>query len=223
MNHDVMVTKLLPPRIETTIIQRTRLLEILKEKESCKLILLSAPAGYGKSLLLRQYADTINTPVVWYQLDHFDNDPVVFLQYLISGIQQKFADFGKYIDIHSLINQGDIASRFRLVLVSLVNGLSDCATEGLVLVLDDYHVIRESVIHQMIQELITNLPAKIQLLISSRLAFPIPLARLRISGFVFELGVTDLCFTKQEIQDYLVQKQKMVDLEYFEAFQKQWV
>ena len=94
---EVMMTKLLPPRVSSELINRPRIFELFNQNRDRKFIVVTAPAGYGKTVAILQYVNTLEVPVVWYQLDSYDNDPVIFIQYLITGVQKHFPGFGTEI------------------------------------------------------------------------------------------------------------------------------
>lgn len=198
---EIMTSKLLPPYAGTSLIERPRLLELLSQAQKRKAAILAAPAGYGKTVLMVQLTATINKPLVWYQLDDYDNDPAVFMQYLVAGIQQHYPDFGK--EVTPLVAQGSMAARLRLLVTAVVNGLEKQASRGVVIALDDYHVITDPVIHSFIQELLHHLPASVQIVIASRTAPPLLLSRLNLLGEVCAVGPEELRFTRQEIGVFL--------------------
>lgn len=203
---EVMITKLMPPTYSRErLIERPRLLDLLTKAGGYKLILLVAPAGYGKTTLALQYINRLNQPAVWYQLDSFDNDPAVFVQYLVMGIRQYLPDYGRETLQILAQNDGNIDSSLRLVATSLVNGLAKQAEHGLILVFDDYHLIKEAIIDQLLQEIIEHLPKGITVLIPSRTAPNLTLPRLRVAGELAALGFEELRFNSREIRDFLAQ------------------
>src|SRR2546428_11583622 len=88
-------TKLLPPRPAPEILARPRLIERLQANLTLPLTLVTANAGSGKTTLIADFLRKQERPYVWYQLDHTDTDPAVFLGYLAYGIQQRVKDFGQ--------------------------------------------------------------------------------------------------------------------------------
>ncbi|MEM5795724.1 MAG: hypothetical protein AAGU23_05555, partial [Bacillota bacterium] len=197
----IMASKLLPPYAGANLIERPRLVELLSRAGQRKATILTAPAGYGKTVLMVQLAAASKKPLVWYQLDDYDNDPAVFMQYLVAGIQQHYPAFGK--DALLLVAQSGVAPRLRLLVTTVVNGLEKQAPGGLVIALDDYQVIREPVLHSFIEELLRHLPAGVQIVIASRTVLPLPLSRLNLRGEVCTVGWEELRFTRQEIGVFL--------------------
>lgn len=197
---EIIASKLLPPYAGTNLIERPRLLELLRNQQR-KATIIAAPAGYGKTVLMVQLAAACKKPLVWYQVDDYDNDPAVFMQYLIAGIQQHDPDFGT--DVTPIVAQGNMTARLRLLVTAVVNGLEKQVSRGLVIALDDYHAITEPVIHSFIQELLYHLPSGIQIMIASRTTPPLPLSRLNLLGEVCAVGAEELRFTYQEIGAFM--------------------
>lgn len=204
---DVMITKLLPPRFSGELMERPRLLEALAGNRGLKLIVVIAPAGYGKTVAILQYINFHSSPFVWYQLDAYDNDPAVFIQYLITGFQKHFPNFGT-IALHRA-TQGNICSSLRFIVVAIVNELAGLSLAGreLVLVLDDYHQISAPVIHQFMEELLEHLPAGIRIVIIGRKPPAFPFSRFQVNDELALIDRDTLRFNASEISEFLTKKQ----------------
>lgn len=213
----VMATKLLPPLADTSFVERPRLLDLLSQNQHGRIILLTAPAGYGKTVLMLQITRNSKTPVVWCQLDWYDNDPAVFLQYLVEGLRRHLPDFGK--EVLEITSRGGVAANLRLLVTSLVNELADRAGAGLVLALDDYHVIREETVHRLLQEFLHHLPPALHVLIASRTALPFSLAHRALTGQVVAIRTDELRFTRREIGLFLAGRHLTVSDEIVEALE----
>lgn len=200
----MIATKLLPPRTGSGVIDRPRLSDVLRLAESCRMILVTAPAGYGKTIAVTQYLSQSSKPFVWFQLDLYDNDPFVFLNYLVTGIRRHYPGFAaKTLDSESL---REAAANPRQAVAYIVNSLEVVAESGLIIVFDDYHGIHEPVIHQLLQEFLVLLPDKIQIIITSRTIPPLNLSRLELADDVVKIGADMLRFNDDEIQSFLIQK-----------------
>ncbi len=194
----LLYSKMNPPRIGMETIWRKRLIENFSGIEYKKLTIVTAPTGYGKTVLVSQFAYTRNNPVVWYHLDEFDNDFTLFIKYFIAGISKKIPHFG--IQTLDFIEKNeDISQQVRLIVALLVNELQARAKEGLTFIMDDYHVINEKLIHKFIEEIIQCLPEGVHLIVSSRYALPLNVARLKAHGLVNEITYNHLRFSKEEI------------------------
>jgi LuxR family maltose regulon positive regulatory protein len=133
-------------------------------------------------------------------LDAYDDDPAVFFQYLIAGFQQFLPNFGK--EAMTIIKQGDFQSNLRLILGKFINSLAQ-SKEKISLVLDDFQVINEPVIHRFIQEFLERLPENVRLLIASRTTWPLSLSRLTAAGEILLIDSNELRFNRDEIKEYL--------------------
>jgi ATP/maltotriose-dependent transcriptional regulator MalT/DNA-binding SARP family transcriptional activator len=201
---EILLAKLMPPRAGKEIIDRPRLIKLLGGFEERKLTLLQAPAGYGKTVLMLQLANAAKRALVWYQLDAYDNDPVVFWQYLITGIRRQIPEFG--IQVQQLIEEGGIENRLRLMVTTIVNGLSQQADRPLLLVFDDYQAISEPLLHRFMQDFLEHLPAYAHVMIASRVLLPLDLSRLKTAGEVLSIGTEELHFTVEETKTFLIKK-----------------
>lgn len=201
---DLIIAKLSLPRIEKDIIARPRLLQLATEVTTKKLTLLTAPAGYGKTVLMSQLVKAILRPMVWYQLDSYDNDFIIFLKYLITGIRKIYPDFGK--EALKLMELGEAITQQRLLIASIINDLATFAPNGLIIVLDDFHSITEPIIYDFIQELLAYLPDGIQLMIASRKKIPFPVDRLKLAGDLLMIGADKLSFGSEEIALFFAQR-----------------
>src|SRR5262245_30717660 len=94
MNEQIARTKIVPPRRRPDLYSRPRLLNLLDDLLANKLILLVAPAGYGKTCTLLDFASTTQLPVCWYAVDALDSDPHRFFAHLIAAVTQRFPTFG---------------------------------------------------------------------------------------------------------------------------------
>ncbi|HYH02983.1 MAG TPA: AAA family ATPase, partial [Bacillota bacterium] len=194
---EIIITKLSIPRIAKNMTLRSRLLQLAPEITSKKLTLLTAPAGYGKTVLLVQLLEAISDPSVWYCLDSYDNDISIFIKYLITGIRKRYPNCGKKA-LH-LIDSGEALTQKRLLLASLINDLASSSDAGLVIVFDNFQVITEPIIYNFLQEFMAYLPDHIHLIIASRTTLLFPVTRLRLTAELLTIGVDQLRFNPEEI------------------------
>ncbi|HWR65531.1 MAG TPA: tetratricopeptide repeat protein [Bellilinea sp.] len=204
-------TKLIIPRRRGELLSRPRLLSVLEEAIDNRLIIVAAPAGYGKTSLLVDFVHQTLQPVCWLSLDDLDRDPQRFIAHFIAGIQATFPNFG-----HNCMPalQGMTQARLNLdALVSLIiNDIYETITEHYVFVLDDYHLVEENPdINYFINRFIMTADENSHLVISSRRLLPLadmPLlvARSTVGG----LGFEDLAFRVDEIQNLYMQNHRVV-------------
>ncbi len=164
-------------------------------------MLVSAPAGFGKTTLLAEWLAGVATAgrsVSWLSLDARDSDPAVFWAYLIAALRTATPEVGE----SALAVLQEPRSPIEPALTSLLNDLHAVPCE-LVLVLDDFHVIDEPAVHAGMAFLVEHLPPHIHLVIAGRADPPLPLARIRGRGELVEIRAADLRFTSDEAAAYL--------------------
>lgn len=161
--------------------------------------LVSAPAGYGKSTLISAWLSRARIPAAWLSLDDRDNDPARFLAYLAAALRI----FDASIDV-TPGNKTHFGhpSAGEEALTHLINRLAQ-VKQQCCLVLDDYHVIQNQAVHQIVRFLLEHRPATFYLLVATRADPPLSLAKHRARSKLLELRLADLCFTPQEAAEFL--------------------
>jgi LuxR family maltose regulon positive regulatory protein len=200
----VLGTKLHPPRPRRRLVQRARLTDRLRADggEAPRLVLVAAPAGFGKTTLLAQWlaaAESSQRRVAWLALDPGDADLRLFLTHLVAAIQTVEPEAG--VDALALLEAGATPPS-DAVLVSLINDL-DVLAGPTVVALDDYHVIDGAAVHEAVTFLLDNLPPQVTLAMTTRADPPLPLSRLRARGELVEVRAADLRFTTDEAEVFL--------------------
>ena len=195
----LLATKLHAPRRRPDVVHRQRLSRRLATAKAATVTLVSAPAGFGKTTLLTEWfcpPEADGSATAWLSLDAGDNDPAVFWTYAIAALRRAAPQVGADA-LASLQSSQPLTS----VVAALLNDLYDLA-DHVVLVLDDYHVIDSTDIHESIAYLIDHAPPSLHLVIASRSDPPFPLGRLRARGQLTEVRVADLRFTNDEAAAY---------------------
>ena len=192
----VLGTKLHLPSPRRRLVQRARLTDRLRADggEGPRLVLVAAPAGFGKTTLLAQWlaaAEDSQRRVAWLALDPGDADLRRFLTHLVAAIQTAEPEAG--VDALALLEAGGTTPT-DAVLVSLINDL-DVLAGPTVVALDDYHVIDGAAVHEAVTFLLDNLPPQVTLAMTTRADPPLPLSRLRARGELVEVRAADLRFT----------------------------
>src|SRR5574341_575312 len=201
-----------PPR-RNELLRRPRLVDALYAQIEKQLFLISAPSGYGKTSLLIDFANDADFPVAWYALDEFDNAPQTFLEYLIASVRHHFSDFGVSA-LAAVQRSSDSLESLQPVVALMANDLFRLP-DHLVIVLDDYHVIRNEVIDQLIALLIKYAGENCHIFLDARTLPRIPdqillLARGQMDG----ISVNELKFTPPEIQALVQQNYGLTVSEY---------
>jgi LuxR family maltose regulon positive regulatory protein len=229
MDVPILTTKLYIPPPRPQLVPRWRLVERLDEglRLGHKLILISAPAGFGKTTLLsewvysgvgsresgvrEEYGPVGETPptsdsllptprFAWLSLDEGDNDPACFFTYLIAALRQLDQDAGQATQ--SLLGSPQLPPES--LATTLANDVAAIPTH-FVLVLDDYQLIHNTFIHHALAFLLDHQPPQMHLLIATRTDPPLPLPRLRVRGQLTEIRADDLRFTEEEAATFLNQ------------------
>jgi LuxR family transcriptional regulator, maltose regulon positive regulatory protein len=196
MQASVLATKICVPPPRPHSISRPRLLARLEQAPGYDLVLVSAPAGFGKTTFLSQWAHADRSAATsgWLSLDQGDNDPVRFWDHFVAALNPLGPEIGR--EALALFHSPAPLPP-EPALSALVNSLAG-VDKDFAVVLDDYHCIESPRIHAGIAFLIDNMPARIQLIISTRADPPLPLARYRGRGSLLEIGTDDLRFTPGE-------------------------
>jgi LuxR family transcriptional regulator, maltose regulon positive regulatory protein len=187
----LLATKLHVPAIGGQLVHRAALLDALSAGRRRKLTLLSAPAGWGKTTLLAQWALGAGEDqrFGWLSLDSSDNDPVWFWMYVVAALQKVSPRVGTHAV--ELLTMG--ADPVQVVLPTLLNDL-DTIESPMVLILDDYHLVVNRAVHEQLAFVISRMPAKLRLVLATRSDPMLPLARLRACGDLVEMRSDDLRF-----------------------------
>ena len=196
-NQAIVRSKLHRPRVGGQVVFRPRLTQQLNT--SANLVLVIAPAGYGKTTVLSTWLDSGVLTSAWLSLDEQDNDLVGFVTYLVAALRTQFPS--ACTDTLDLLH-GMTLPPVAVVSRSLLNELAAIQQE-FVLVLDDYHVIRDRGIHEIMTELTRHPPPGLHLVFAARNDPPLPLASLRARGDVVELRAADLSFSLEETASFL--------------------
>src|SRR5512146_2639221 len=194
-------SKIIVPHRRPELLSRPRLLDSLKALLHNKLLLLAAPAGYGKTSLLIDLAQNSEMPICWLSLDQLDRDPQRFLAYLIASLAQRFPDVGE-TSRHQLSRLRSIEQDAEAILVMLTNELYDRVENDFLLIIDDYHLLDEApVISDLLNRFLQLLDDNCHILLSSRTLpalndVTLMVAREQVAG----LGHTELAFIPREVQ-----------------------
>ena len=211
----LLATKLNVPGSRPGLVPRPRLSERLDEGLRRGLVLVCAPAGYGKTVLLAEWAQRCQVPAAWLSLDSGDNDPARFWRHAIAALDRVHAGIGGRVG--PLLGPPAPPS-FEPLVTALINELAaGPGGDGVLLVLDDYHVIGSQPVHASVGFLLEHRPPGLHVALASRSDPPLALARLRARGQLTELRAADLRFTADEAVGLLEQTGAGPDLALPEA------
>jgi LuxR family maltose regulon positive regulatory protein len=192
----LLATKLYLPRPPPGFVSRPRLLEGLQEGLARGLVLVCAPAGFGKTALLADWARQGRRPVAWLSLDQADNDPARFWRQVVAAFDRVRPGIAE--QVAGLLGPPAPPS-FEGLVTALINQLAtQLGDDQVVLVLDDYHLVEARPVHASLGSLLEHRPPGLQLVLTSRADPPLGLARLRARGQLAELRAAQLRFTAEE-------------------------
>ncbi len=199
-------TKVILPQRRKDLFTRQRLINLLYDLLDEKLILVIAPAGYGKTSLLVDFAYQVDLPVCWYAVDNLDQTPERFLTYFIAALHKRFPEFGEASRV-ALKALNPFTPDINQLVSVIVNDAYEHIQEHFLIILDDYHLVsnvRE--IQAFLNRFINESAENCHLVLSSRNLLSLPdlpllVARSQVGGIGFE----ELAFRSEEIQSFVLQ------------------
>ncbi|MDE8668069.1 LuxR C-terminal-related transcriptional regulator [Pseudarthrobacter sp. H3Y2-7] len=199
MKRSMIATKLYVPAPRRGFVARPRLREKLRRGAESGLLLVSAPAGFGKTALLADWLGAAGEGrrVAWLSLEPADSEPATFWTYVAASLQEAVTGVGA----GALELLGTSPSATELVITSLVNDLAEVA-EDVWLVLDDYHAVDSQAVRAGMTYFVEHLPPHVHVVLSTRSDPDLPLSRWRVRGDLAEIRAADLRFTPEEAAAY---------------------
>ena len=186
-------TKLHIPEIKGTLIERKRLLDLLNADKDYSLVLVSGPAGSGKTSAVCQWIARKKRPTAWYSIDEMDNDPDIFFRYFLTALAnidtQLNAAAGPLLQNLRTMSTEDIIPTLVQALLSMENHIY--------LVLDDFHHINDKTILDVLHRLVQYLPSRLHIIIISRYNLNDLFPRFRIQGKAIDITGSDLAFYRR--------------------------
>jgi LuxR family maltose regulon positive regulatory protein len=203
---EIALAKMAPPSANRLRVERGRLLDLLQTSETRRLILLKAPAGYGKTTLAVDWCEQLrrsSSIVAWLSVDEDDNEPSAFAYHITKTIQRAAPALAE--SAIGLLTETKLIAP-RNVLSATINAVAESDDE-VYLFLDDYHAITDSRSHELTAYLLRYAPSNFHLVIMSRTEPPLPISRLRLMEELAEIDVTSLRFTLDETRQFLSAEQ----------------
>jgi LuxR family maltose regulon positive regulatory protein len=200
------LTKVILPQRRKELFTRQRLINLLYDLLDEKLILVIAPAGYGKTSLLIDFAYQVDLPVCWYAVDELDQTPERFFTYFIAALHQRFPKYGEASSA-ALRAINPFNPDINQLISVIVNDAYEHIQEHFLIILDDYHLVSNvKEIQAFINRFINESAENCHLILSSRTLLSLPdlpllVARSQVGGIGFE----ELAFRADEIQSFVLQ------------------
>ncbi len=197
----LLQTKTSVPPARQNRVERPRLIEQINAGMKRAFTLILAPAGFGKTTLIAEWARTADMPVAWLSLERSERTSERFLSYFIHALQQISPQVGQ--TAQAMLTSGQAMAE-DAILFSLLNDLNEIG-QDFAIVLDDYHLLDGSEVNAILQSLLEYLPAQMHLAITTRTMPELSLARLRARDQMVEINTADLRFTESEVRAFLEQ------------------
>ncbi len=196
----ILRTKLHRPQLTTGLVDRARLTTAMNRAHEVPLTLVSAPAGYGKSVLADQWAERLDRPVAWLSLDASDSELRTFLLYCLAALDA--VSPGACEATRDLVTAGSLAP-VPILATYLLNDLDGMDVPGAI-VLDDYHNIDPlSPVHDLMLRILEHPPQRFRFVVLTRQDPPFDLPSLRAGNRINEIRLQDLRFTGRETSEFL--------------------
>ncbi|MDA1329753.1 MAG: hypothetical protein DWG76_01225 [Chloroflexi bacterium] len=200
----ILLTKVRPPQRRKDILRRVRLVDTIHQNLHRKLTFVSAPAGYGKTTLLVDFASDVDAIVCWYLISPGDNELIQFSKHIVAAFQQQFPEFGQELD--QVLNSAGESADPGSIAAELINEIEKHVGDFCVLILDDYHLAGENEqIIDFLENLLEHLPDQLRILIGSRSVYGIPTANLYVRDELVTISAEELRFRADELQKLVLQ------------------
>ena len=194
----IVDSKIRKPPYPDGIINRERLFNRLDGTADTGICILTGPAGFGKTSLAASWLQKRSLHAAWYSLDEYDNDITVFFSHILSSINSEYGIRLSGLDVlldssrgrQQTLDSSEAAAAFLSELEKMMLNIR--------IILDDYHLISSSAIHNAVSFLMGHLPANLSLLVLSRAGMPFPVSRLKLAGRISEISAEDIAFDEEE-------------------------
>ena len=192
----ILLTKLNPPSLPPKRVRRPVILQTLDEglQAGRQITLISAPAGYGKTICAAEWFHTLKIPAVWLSLEPIDDEPLRFFIYFLTALQKALPELGQ--ELAGVLNSGQFPPAESIPEV-IINEIL-LKEQQILLVLDDFHNIQNPLILKVFQQIVNNQPTFLHLVLLTREDPSLPLAKLRAEGKLSEIRGKDLCFSNEQ-------------------------
>lgn len=207
----LLKTRFYIPPLRRNIVQREPLLRILSGSEGGQLVLVSAPAGYGKTTLVSQWLHHFPHTFSWLVLDAAQSAPRIFWRYVITALNQAQPGCGEQ-SLQILQNRQDGLS-LENALIALLNALDAISPPSpqaaTTLVLDDFHLVSSPELNDQLSSVLNHLPPSLRIVITSRSLPDLALAKRRASNQLIEIGQQQLSFSDEDSNRFLQQTMEL--------------
>lgn len=203
MDKGFIKSKINIPKVKDKLVKRVDLFEKLDEAINYKVILVTAPAGFGKSTLISSWSTykVKNKQLIsWVSLDERDDDPLIFWKYILYAVNQRYE--GIVENSLSVINSSKFSYSFETEILSVIINDLHTLNKDLFIVIDDLYLIKDNTIYEQLKYLIKNIPPNVHIIIISRTVPEVGIGRLRATDCLLELSQEELSFGKEEVKTF---------------------
>lgn len=211
----VINAKFSPMIMQENFVIRTNLLNLLNKDFKKNIILINAPAGYGKSTILSQYIANTKETVMWYQIDKFDNNIHSFMNTFVEGVKRALNK--KNLDMLRLTHDNLSELNLRGLVANLLNYLEQNCLEKICIIFDDFHFVSDPKIYEIVELFLHYMPPNIRVIISSRVRPEIELSHFITSDRLIEIDANTLKFSLEEEKEYLKELKMPYEIELIEC------
>lgn len=190
----------MPPVVRKSFVRRTALVDMIEKGIDEGFMLISAPPGYGKTLLVADWAAQTQSPVAWLTLDSLDNNLFILNRYLRAMLENIHITIGDLDE--ELPPRGDASEHLNSILTALINQRANAASD-VSLVIDEYQVIDNPRFHEAFTYFLDHFPPHLRLILITRADPPFPLARFRAKQSMLEIHTPELAFSLEETDQFL--------------------
>ncbi|WP_411681777.1 tetratricopeptide repeat protein [Clostridium thailandense] len=193
----VIKAKIAPPVISINMLKRDNLINRVQQLRGKRITTITAPGGYGKTVLASQIVKYSKKPFVWYQIDKEDNDPAIFFYYFIKAFSEFIKDFDMRFNFSHNIDKDANSVAYNIV-TFLISEIEKINMGRIYVVLDDFHFIQDKIIIKFLNMFLKYMPEKIHLIIVGRSCLGVDLAKSKAYGYLIELDKSNLMFSYED-------------------------
>ena len=194
-----------PPHLPAPQILRKRLLDRAVFDRNCRLTIVNAPAGYGKTTFLKQWYEhhiNHNGAASWLSLDEEEREPSLFINYLVAALKHAGVCCAS---LEKLLGQRDEEPPASSIAAPIIHTLSQFQGD-LILFFDDYQLVSGAPVNELVRKLVAHLPDNVGMVLSSRVYPDLALQCLRNQGNVREIAIADLRFSPDEVSSVIADR-----------------
>jgi LuxR family transcriptional regulator, maltose regulon positive regulatory protein len=210
MEKGFIKSKINIPKVKEKLVNRSALFNRLRDAVNCKLTLVTAPAGFGKSTLVSSWLNfniKDNYYIAWVSLDERDSEPLIFWKYILYSIN-KIQD-GIVKETFNAFKSVEFQDSFEIEILSVLINELDNLEKDIFIILDDLYLISDKKIYEQLKFFIRNMPSNVHFILITRVVPDLGIPKLRATDSLLQLSQEDLSFTKEEMEFFFKEVMKV--------------